>query len=373
MKVDDCRKALVHHWFLSMTGGEKVCEALCEILDAPDMFSILADPQVLSPELRKSVLTTSFVQRIPGARKWYRYYTWMFPLAVELFDLSAYDLVISNDSNAVKGIITRPETCHICYCHSPMRYAWSMFQDYLKGSGPIRSALTSLVMHYLRLWDYSAAARVDFFVGNSKAVRDRIRSYYRRDAKVIHPPCDIEKFQVSSQSQDYYLSAGRLVDYKQVAMAVRAFGENGMRLIVAGDGPQKNYLKSIAKKNIEILGWVSDEELSTLYSGCKALIFPGEEDFGIVPVEAQACGKPVIAYGRGGALETVVHGKTGLFFKNPTPTALNETIAEFESTSDRYDPLTIRQHAEHFGKKRFQREFLEFVQECLDEHSNQFV
>ncbi len=292
-----------------MSGGEKVCEALCEILDSPDLFTILADPDVLSAGLRKSSLATSFVQKIPGALKRHRYYAWMFPLAVELFDLNDYDLVISSDSNTVKGVITRPETCHICYCHSPMRYAWSMFQEHLNGAGPARRALISLVMHYLRLWDYSAAARVDFFAANSRAVRDRIRAYYRRDAKVIHPPCNVDAFQVSSQSQDYYLCVGRLVDYKNVALAVRAFSENGMRLVVAGDGPQMKYLKSIAKKNIEMVGWASGEELGTLYAGCKALIFPGEEDFGIVPVEAQACGKPVIAYGRGGALDTVVPGK----------------------------------------------------------------
>ncbi|MDQ7783605.1 MAG: glycosyltransferase [Desulfomonilaceae bacterium] len=373
MNIADCRKALVHHWFLNMTGGEKVCEALCEILDAPDMFTILADPAVLSPELQKSSLTTSFVQKIPGALKYHRYYAWMFPVAVELLDLNAYDLVISSDSNTVKGVITRPETCHICYCHSPMRYAWSMYHEYLKNSGPIRTALTSLVMHYLRLWDYSAAGRVDFFACNSTAVRHRIRAYYRRDAKVIHPPCDIERFQVSCRSQDYYLCAGRLVEYKNVALAVGAFSENGMRLVVAGEGPQKEYLKSIAKNNIEIVGWVSDEELSGLYAGCKALIFPGEEDFGIVPVEAQACGKPVIAYGRGGARDTVIPGKTGLFFTERSPEALKATIAEFESTCDRFDPSAIRDHAERFGRRRFQKEFLEFIQECLDEHDNRFV
>lgn len=372
MKLQECHTALVHHWFVGMTGGERVCEAICEILDTPDLFSLVAKPDTLSPVLKKSPLSTSFVQRIPGALKWYRYYACLFPLAVELFDLGSYDLVISSDASTVKGVITGPQTCHICYCHSPMRYAWNMFHDYRKSRGALTGFMMALVMHYLRLWDYSASARVDYFAANSHTVKNRIKTTYGRDARVIYPPCDTERFSVSDGTDDYYLFVGRLVDYKRADLAVRAFCDNGRRLLIIGDGPQKDYVKSISGKNIEILEWVSDDDLSRLYSRCKALIFPGEEDFGIVPVEAQASGRPVIACGRGGALETVVPGKTGLFFSEQTPSALNQAVAEFESRCDSFDSQAIRRNAERFDKERFHREFAEFIQECLDDHTQRF-
>ncbi len=372
MDFTKIRTALVHHWFLNRSGGEKVCEDICEILQVPDVFAILADPEALSPALKRRSITTSFVQKIPRAKAWHRYYAWLFPLAVELLDVRSYDLVITSDSSTVKGVITQPETCHICYCHSPMRYAWNMFGDYLDTQGTIKRALMSLVMHYLRLWDFSASSRVDYFVANSQIVRDRIRKYYRRDAKVIYPPCDTDKFQISSVVGDYYLFVGRLVSYKGAEIAIEAFGLSGKPLKVVGDGPEKNRLKTRAKANVEFLGWVSDDELAALYSSCKALIFPAEEDFGIVPVEAQACGKPVIAFGRGGALETIVHDKTGLFFHEQTPEALNDAVESFEAKFDLFDPKAIRLNAERFGRQRFQQEFGQYVEECLEDHKSRF-
>jgi glycosyltransferase involved in cell wall biosynthesis len=372
MKLEECRAALVHHWFFGMTGGERVCEAICEILGTPDLFAILADEQSLSPVLRLSKLTTSFVQRVPGARTLYRYYVWMFPLAVEQFDLRPYDLVITSDANTVKGVLVPPETCHICYCHSPMRYAWNMFQEYRRGSGMIRRNVVSLVMHYLRLWDYCAAARVDYFVANSQTVRNRIRKYYRRDARVISPPCDLDRFKVSQTPENYYLFVGRLVYYKRADLAVTAFGTMQERLLVVGEGPQMNHLKSIAGKNVEFLGHIPDRDLADLYSRCTALIFPGEEDFGIVPVEAQASGRPVIAYAAGGALETVVPYKTGLFFPEQTPESLIAAVKEFQKNSDTFDPAVLREHAKRFGKDRFVAEFREHAQKCLDEHMQDF-
>jgi len=349
-----------------MTGGEKVVEALCELFESPDLFSVVADPRVLSDTLNRCRLSTSFVQSIPGSHKWHRYYAFLFPLAVELFDLRDYDVVISSDANTVKGVITRPETCHICYCHSPMRYAWSMFHEYLP-KGWIRRGLIAMLMHYLRLWDHAASSRVDFFVANSETVRARIRKYYRREAKVIYPPCDVDRFSVSSRIDDYYLFVGRLVGYKQTETAVRAFNANGKRLLVVGDGPEKASLKSIAGPNVEILGWVPEEKLPELYERCRALIFPGEEDFGIAPVEAQACGRPVVAYGRGGALETIIPGKTGLFFYEQTPESVNAAVSELEAHQDAFDPDTIRANAERFSKERFQKEFESFVKECLQQ------
>ncbi len=299
MKLEGCKTAVVHHWLLGMTGGEKVCEAVCEMLGSPDIFCLLAQPSRLSAALNRCAIKTSFVQKLPLSLTHYRNYAWLFPLAVESFDLRPYDLVITSNANTMKGVITRPETCHICYCHSPMRYAWNMFQDYAHGIGRVKELAMSLVMHYLRLWDYAAAARVDHFVANSRTVRNRIRKYYRRESTIIHPPVDVDRFHEGGTSGDYYLCLSRLVGYKRIDVAVDAFSQSGRRLVVVGKGPEAENLKSRAAKNVEFVGAVSDEERDALYLGCKAFVFPGEEDFGIVMAEAQAAGKPVIAYGKG--------------------------------------------------------------------------
>ncbi|MGC8604997.1 MAG: glycosyltransferase, partial [Desulfomonilaceae bacterium] len=324
--LQNVRAALVHHWFVAMSGGEKVCESISEILKAPDLYAIVADPNCLSPILKKSSLKTSFVQRLPKANQYYRYYAALFPVAVESFDLSEYDLVISSDSSVVKGIKTLPETCHICYCYSPMRYAWNAFHDYTRKFGSIKKGLSSIVMSYLSMFDYVASARVDYFVAPSETSRKRILKYYRRHADVIYPPCDIDRFKPSSKVDDYYLFVGRLVGYKMADLAVKVFNENGKRLLIVGNGPEMKALKAIASKNIEFLGWVSDEELPEVYSNCRALLFPGEEDFGIVPVEAMSCGTPVIAYKNGGVLETVVDNVTGMFFEEQSVSSIIKAI-----------------------------------------------
>ena len=338
------------------------------MLTAPDLFALLANPAAVPLALRELSVTTSFLQRLPGSRRWYRYYAPLFPLAVESFDLSAYDLVISSDASAVKGVITRPETCHICYCHSPMRYAWNLSHEYLGDPRSLRHWIMALGLHYLRLWDYSASSRVDYFVANSLTVRDRIRKYYRRNAAVIYPPCDLGIFAIESKVDDYYLFVGRLVSYKRADIAVKAFSQNGHRLIVVGEGPEENRLKSMAAKNVELLGRISDDQLAQLYASCKALVFPGEEDFGLVPVEAQACGRPVIAFRKGGALESVIEDETGLFFNHQTPEALNTVVAEFERGMDRFCPDAARRNARRFNKERFQEEMTFFIQRSLDDH-----
>jgi glycosyltransferase involved in cell wall biosynthesis len=355
-----------------MSGGEKVCEAICEILDSPDLYSIVVDPKSLSPTLKKSVLNTSFIQKLPGAQKYYRYYAPLFPFAVESFDLSSYELVISSDSSVVKGIKTQPETCHICFCHSPMRYAWNAFHEYTRNFGTIKKSLTSVVMSYLSAYDYVASARVDFFAAPSETSRKRIRKYYRRESTVIHPPCDVDRFYTSSDMEDYYLFVGRLVDYKRADLAVRVFSQSGKRLLVVGTGPELNALKCMASRNVEFLGWVDDTELARIYSRCKALIFPGEEDFGIVPVEAQAAGRPVIAYGKGGALETVISEKTGMFFHEKSVESLNGAIQEFEKNEDQFDPKKIVENAKRFSKQNFLATFEKFICKCLEEHRSNF-
>lgn len=370
--LKNIRVALAHHWFLTMSGGEKVCEAICEILDSPDLYSIVADPKSLSPKLKKSVLNTSFIQKLPNARKYYRYYAALFPLAVESFDLSSYELVISSDSSVVKGIKTQPETCHICLCYSPMRYAWNAFHDYTREFGTIKKGLTSVVMSYLALYDYAASARVDYFVAISETTKKRINKYYRREAVVIYPPCDVDRFSPSERIDDYYLFVGRLVDYKRADLAIKACSLKGARLLVVGDGPEIGKLKSMASRNVEFLGWVDDSELSGIYSRCKALIFPGEEDFGIVPVEAQAAGRPVIAYGKGGALETVIPNETGVFFYESSMESLSSAIREFEKMEDKFDSKKIVDNARQFSKQIFLRRFAEFMQQCVEEHRSKF-
>ena len=371
LNLGDCRAAVVHHWLLGMTGGEKVCEAVCDMLGSPDVFCLLAQPTQLSASLNQCNITTSFVQKLPAAFTHYRYYAWLFPLAVELLDLRPYDLVITSDANTMKGVITRPETCHICYCHSPMRYAWNMFQDYLQGMGRFKQLAVSLVMHYLRLWDYAAAARVDHFVANSRTVQSRIRKYYRRDATIIHPPVDVVRFQAVGTSGDYYLCVSRLVGYKRIDVAVDACSRNGRRLVVVGKGPEADNLKSRASRNVEFVGAVSDEELDALYLGCKAFIFPGEEDFGIVMAEAQAAGKPVIAYGKGGATEIVVPDRTGVWFMDQDPRALGAAIKRFEQREDGFVPESIRAHAQRFSREQFEAAFGAFVQDCWMKHVEQ--
>jgi glycosyltransferase involved in cell wall biosynthesis len=365
--------ALVHHWFLAMSGGEKVCEAICEILNRPDLYSIVADPESLSPTLKKSVLKTSFIQRLPKANKYYRYYAALFPLAVETFDLSSYDLVISSDSSVVKGIKTQPETCHICLCYSPMRYAWNAFHDYTREFGTVKRGLASILMSYLAVYDYVASARVDYFVAISETTRKRIRKYYRRDSVVIYPPCDLDRFSPSERIDDYYLFVGRLVGYKRADLAIKACSLNGSKLLIVGDGPEIGKLKSMATPNVEFLGWATDDELEQLYANCKALIFPGEEDFGIVPVEAQAAGRPVIAFGKGGALETVIPNETGVFFYEKSVESLAAAIAEFEKLIDQFDSKRIADNASQFSKQKFLIRFQEFVQQCVEEHRSIFA
>ena len=371
MDLSQYRSALAHHWFFCVSGGERVCEVIFAILGNPDVFCIAGNRDSLPPTLKGCSFTTSFINRLPGSRRWYRYYVPLFPLAVELLDLRNYDLVVSSDAAAIKGVIPSPEACHVCYCHSPMRYAWNMFQEYREARRGLPRAAFSLAMHYLRLWDQSAASRVDYFVANSETVRQRIRRFYRREATVIHPPCELDRFQVSNRVEDYYLFVGRLVPYKRADLAVEVFSRNGKRLLVVGSGPEEKALKAKAARNVEFLGWVGDDELAKLYATCKAVVFPGEEDFGIVPVEAQASGRPVIAYVKGGARETILPDVTGIFFREQTPQSLDAALRAFEAVQDSFDPPVIRLNAEQFRASRFREEFERFLGRCLDEHKLQ--
>jgi glycosyltransferase involved in cell wall biosynthesis len=367
------RVAIVHHWYLHRRGGERVFDAIAGMFPEADLFFLVCNHDALPASLRSRRITCSFLQRVPFAQTRHRYLMPLYPAAVEALDLSDYDLVISSDSGPVKGVLTRPDALHICYCHSPMRYAWDMYHRYLRepGRGIVARALFAISAHYVRQWDLAASSRVDYFVANSLHVAKRIEKFYRRDAKVIYPPVELPATAPSNRRGDYYLFVGQLVDYKRADLAIRACNALRRKLLVVGDGEQARRLKALAGPTIEFAGKLSDTELCEAYAGCRALLFPGEEDFGMVPLEAHSYGKPVIAYGRGGALETVVDvgtnpgaPATGVFFAQPTEASLINAIQRFESIEHDLRPEDARRRAALFSADRFRREFLAVVRDA---------
>ncbi len=336
-------------------------EALCELFPQADIFTHVYDPEAISPIIRRHKITTSFIQKLPLASKKYQSYLPLMPIALEQFDLRGYDLVISSESGPAKGVITGPDTLHICYCHTPMRYVWDMYHDYLGRSGNMIKMLMPPLIHYLRMWDLASAARVDHFVANSAFVASRIRKHFRREADIIHPPVATTEFSIAEKIGDFYLMVGQLVSYKKTDLAVEAFNRSGKRLIIIGDGEQRKEIERSAKPNVTIMGRQSFSVIKDHYSKCKALIFPGIEDFGIVPVEAMASGRPVIAYRKGGALETVKEGVSGMFFDEQTPESLNDVINRFEAQQDSFSPKLIVQQAGLFDKNIFKARFIGLI------------
>jgi glycosyltransferase involved in cell wall biosynthesis len=360
--------AIVHYWLINMRGGERVVEALCELYPQADLYTHVVDREVLSDTLLRHAIHTTSIARLPGAVRHYKKYLPFMPLALEQLDLRDYDLVISSECGPAKGVVTGPSTLHVCYCHSPMRYVWDMYWDYLEQvPAPLRPFWRAL-MHYLRRWDYATAARVDYFFANSAYVAGRIRKHYRREAEVIHPPVGTVDFEPSRLQADYYLLVGELVGYKRADLAVDAFTRMGKPLVVIGKGEQLNALKSRAGPSVRILGRQPFEVIREHYARCRALIFPGEEDFGIVPLEAMASGRPVIAFGRGGALETVIDSETGLFFEEQTVESLVDAVGRFERMEQSFDPAAIRRHAEAFDRKVFKEQISARITELMDRH-----
>lgn len=368
--LERLRIAIVHEWFVDYSGSERVIEQLLNIFPNADLF---AQVDFLPEELREFIkhkpVRTTFIQRLPGARNHYRQYLPLMPLAVEQFDLTGYDLVISNNHAVAKGVITGPDQIHISYVQSPIRYAWDLTHQYLAESGldsGLKSKFARLILHYIRSWDARAANGVDRFIGNSGFIARRIAKAYRREADVIYPPVDVHSFSLRGTKEDFYLTASRMVPYKKINLIVEAFSAMpDQKLVVIGDGPELDKIRSKAGPNVSLLGYQPLDVLRDYMQRAKAFVFAAIEDFGIIPIEAQACGTPVIALGRGGATETVSGGKTGLFFEDQTVPSLTQAVRQFESSGVACTPAGIRAHALQFSAERFRREFREMVVDTI--------
>lgn len=364
------RVALVHDWLTGMRGGEKVLEALLELFPRADVFALLHVPGSVSPAIEARRISTSFVQRLPDAARRYRSYLPLFPRAIESFDLTGYDLVLSSSHCVAKGAVAPPGVPHLCYCHTPMRYIWDQADAYLAPgrAHPLVRAVAPALIERLRRWDRASAAGVDAFVANSAHVRERVRRCWGREAAIVHPPVEIERFRPAARREDFYLIVSALVPYKRIDLAIEAVGRLGRPLVVAGSGPELDRLRALAPATTRFTGWASDAEISDLMGRCRALLMPGVEDFGIVPVEAQAAGAPVIALGQGGALETVIAGDgpdaTGVFFAEPSVESLVEGVLRFERRS--FDLGAARANAARFGREIFLEQMRQHVGALLD-------
>jgi glycosyltransferase involved in cell wall biosynthesis len=353
--------AITHEWLETYAGSERVVEQLLNLYPHADLFSLVDFlPESTRSFIHHKPVNTSFIQRLPGARKHFRQYLPLMPLAIEQFDLSDYDVIISSHHAIAKGIVTRADQLHLSYVHTPIRYAWDLQWQYLQQAGlqrGLKSAITRLILHYLRLWDVSTANRVDVFVANSHFIARRIWKTYRRPAHVIYPPVAVQRFQCDRPREDFYLTVSRFVPYKRVDLTIQAFTQLDRPLVVIGDGAERAALQRSAGKNIQFLGYQADAVVTDYMERCKAFIFPAEEDFGITPVEAQAAGAPVIAYGRGGVTETVIPGKTGILFAQQTVEDLVRAVVDFEREVSLGSPQMIRHSAERFSEERFRQEF----------------
>lgn len=366
------KKALISDWYYVNGGAEKVIHSINSVWDDFDHFALI---DFLNDEDRNFILNgkkvkTSFIQKLPTAKKNHRKFLQLFPIAIEQFDLSDYDLIISSSSAVAKGIKTHKDQLHICYCHSPMRYAWDLKDQYLKDSGldkGLKGIYAKSVLKKIKKWDLSNSENVDFFIANSNHIAQRIKKSYNKESTVIYPPVDVDFFSLEEKKEDYYFTASRMVSYKKTQLIVEAFNElPHLKLIVAGDGPELEKLQQIAKSNIEFVGFITNEKLKVLMQKAKAFVFAAEEDFGIIPVEAQACGTPVIALAKGGTLETVIENKTGVFFKEQSVEEIKQAVINFETKI--FDPKLIREHAVSFSKQRFENEMQVFVETRFKEH-----
>jgi len=364
--------AIIHDWLVTYAGAEKVLEQILDIYPNADIYSVV---EFLKEDERKFIknkeVNTTFIQKLPFSKKKYRAFLPLMPIAIEQFDLSSYDLIISSSHAVAKGVITGPDQIHVSYVHSPIRYAWDLQAQYLKESGltkGLKSIFARTILHYIRNWDVRTALGVDYFIANSNFIKRRIWKVYKREAEVIYPPVDISSFSLVEKKEDFYVTASRMVPYKKIDIIVEAFTQMpDKRLVVIGDGPDFEKIKKKAGANVQLLGYQSFDVLKNTMSQAKAFVFAAEEDFGITPVEAQACGTPVIAFGKGGALETVVdytinpNEATGMFFYEQSSSAIVQAVTKFEKLTEQISPKMCVQNAERFSNEKFKQNLENFV------------
>ena len=363
--------ALVHDWLPFMGGAERVLENFVMLYPEAPIYTTIYNESKIDGPIKNAKIITSHLQKknkeITNHRRLFPF----MPTAIESFDLNDYDIVLSDSSSVAKGVITKPDTMHICYCHSPMRYGWEFSHEYagkMAGKGGLKNKILSYFLTAIRLWDRVSSDRVDYFIANSENVAKRIWKHYRRECVVIHPPVRCNLFNISDIDEDYFLIVSRLQEYKRIDLAVEAFNELGLPLVIIGDGPDREKLENMSKDNIKFLGRESDEVIKEHYSKCRAFLFTGEEDFGITPLEAMASGRPVIAYRKGGALETVVENETGVFFDNQNKEDLIKAINKFEKMS--FDKKKVREHALKFDEEVFREKINKYMKEKYDEFKN---
>ena len=377
IKIDKMKVALVHDYLTQFGGAEQVLKTLCEIFPQAPIYTLLYDAQATNFIFEDKRIITSFIQKLPFSRRHHRLYPWLMPMAVERFDFSQYDLVLSDSASFAKGIITRPETINICYCHTPLRYIWT---DSQRAAPDFKNfflipSIIPYFQHYLRLWDFVAAQRVDYFIANSHNVAKRIKKYYRRQSVVIHPPIRVMEIQETLKNlkvrdrplkEKYFLAVSRLLPYKSVDIAVRAFKDlPEENLIIVGGGPEKNYLKKIAPKNVFFVGQIPFEKTIPYYAFAQALIFPQEEDFGMAAVEALSCGVPVIGFGRGGIKEIIKNNETGIFFEKQNEKSLLDGIKRFLKNKNAFKKEVLMQEAKKFDKKVFKEKIMSYIDKLL--------
>ncbi|MHA7059258.1 glycosyltransferase [Aquimarina sp. M1] len=374
--IHTVKKALIHDWYTQYRGGERCVESFTNIWSDFDHYTLvntLNDAECANI-FKGNKVTTSFIEKLPFGKTKYRSYLPFFPLAIEQFDLRDYELIVSSSSCVAKGVLTRQDQLHITYMHSPVRYAWDLYHQYLTESGfqkGIKGVLAKYILHRLRIWDVSTANRPDFYIANSKYVAGRIKKVYNKEAQVIYPPVDTSAFEVSEEISDYYVTCSSMVPYKKVDLIVKAFAQIKAKLIVIGDGPDYKKIKKLCSDNILLKGYLDTKEKSEILKKAKAFVFAAEEDFGIAPLEAQACGVPVIAYAKGGVLETIkgifvsesgVIDKTGVFYKEQTIASLIEAVHFFEKNKKFFNKQVIREHSKSFSRERFEKEIQETIE-----------
>ncbi|MEZ5797652.1 MAG: glycosyltransferase [Paracoccaceae bacterium] len=369
------RVAIIHYWLVAMRGGEKVLEELLALFPQAEIFTHVVDRDRISAQIRQHSITETFIGRLPGAKKHYQKYLGLMPRALEELDLADFDLILSSESGPAKGVIGAPGSLHVSYVHSPMRYIWDHYPGYRDRTPALMRPYFARVAHRLRQWDVTSAARVDRFVANSRFVAERIHRVWNREADVVHPPVDLEAYRLAAQPgpRDYYLFVSQLVGYKRADLVIEAFRGLPQRLIVVGEGAERKRLERDLPPNVTLLGRAPAEDMPGLYQGARALVFPAEEDFGIVPLEAMACGTPVLAYGRGGALDSQIDGETGLFFFEQSVPALRACIEAFETYAEAFDPATIAAQAATFAPARFRRDFAAAVGRAVEERAQRMA